>query len=346
MRPIRLAFSTLATAALSVAALAGNGAPDAGSLLVFPVMDNTGANVTLITVTNTNSNMVPIGGTLFGGSVDVHFILVNGTTDQGNFLCEQADFNRILTPNDTLTINTDSQALLWDRGYVYVYARSPTTGAAIAWNYLIGSSAVISPTDYYELNPFVFKSGRGQVEGANLDPTPGDDTTRDFNGGEYERVFDRIQVPHFWGEQDEVPVVGGGTLPLAQSDLVLINVTGAGQFTVIANFLLYNDNENEYSAQTSFRCWTRRRLNSISGMFNNSFLDMVSDNAEIHFGLESGWYRINGGTGSSGFDGLTNAGILAVQIGSFRGETTANLPFTSGINPNDGELLSLENVHN
>ncbi len=344
MRSIRLAFTTLASALLSVAAVAGNGAPDAGSLLVFPLIDNAGDQLTLITVTNTNNNFVPLPNGILTGTVNVHFIYVNGEPGNFGFLCQESNSDKTLTPNDTITISSELQNPSWDRGYLYVYARNPATGAAISWNYLIGVSSQVSPNEYYELTPFVFKSGRGLADGVATDFSPADDI-RNIDGAEYERVFDRIQVPHFFGEQDVVPAVGGGTLPLAQSSLVLINLSGAGQFTVVANFLLYNDSETQFSAQTTFRCWTKRRLKDINGMFGQTFLDSVSDNTEIYNGLESGWYRINGGTGSSGFDGLQDAAILAVQIGGYRGETTANLPFTSGLNPNEGELVSLDSVH-
>jgi hypothetical protein len=338
MRPTRLAAALLATLACASSSFAGNGAPEAGSLLVFPCFDSTGPGFTAITVTNTNNNFTQIGNQ-FVGSVQVHFIYVNGDPLSGIFYCGESDRSHLLTPNDTLTVRSDLHNTSFERGYVYVYARNPNTGAAISWNYLIGSSAQISPGDYYELNPFVFRSGRGLADGAPTDFSPADGI-RNFDGAEYERVVDTLQVPHFFGESELQPE-GGPPPAYAESSLVLINLTGAGQFTAVVNFLVYNDNEQQFSASTLVRCWSKRRLRDINGVFLNQFLADTSDNAaESISGLESGWYRLDGGTAFSNADSATNAAILAVQIGSYSGESTANLPFTSGMNTTEGELLS------
>ncbi len=343
MRSIRLAAALFATAFLSAASFAGNGAPDAGSLLVFPCFDSTGPAFTAITVTNTNNNFAPSGNG-FVGSVNVHYIYVNGDPINGQFYCQEADRDHTLTPNDTLTIRSDTHNTSFDRGYLYVYARNPSTHAAISWNYLIGSAAQISPTDYYEVNPFVFRTGRGLTDGAPTDISPADGL-RNFDGVEYERVVDTLQVPHFWGETG-TPASGDSPGASADTSLVLINLTGAGQFTAFVNFLVYNDNEQQFSANMNFRCWTKRRLRDINGVFTHQFLYDSNDNlTESINGNESGWYRIDGGTAFSTADSVNNAAILAVQITTYRDETTANLPFTAGLNPTEGELLSNSIFH-
>lgn len=346
MRPIRLAAAVLATVVLSASSFAGNGAPDAGSLLVFPCFDSTGPGFTAITVTNTNNNFTQVGNS-FAGSVDVHFIYVNGDPVGGTFYCQEFDRNHLLTPNDTLTIRSDLHNTSFERGYLYVYARNPNTFAAISWNYLIGSSAQISPSEYYEINPFVFRSGRGSADGSPTDTSPADGV-RNLDGNEYERVVDTLQIPHFFG--DATFNLGDGPNPYAESSLVLINLTGAGQFTAVVNFLVYNDNESQFSAQTTVRCWSKRRLRDINGVFTNQFLFDSNDNpSESILGLESGWYRINGGTASSTADSVQNAALLAVQISGLRNDSpfeyTASLPFTQGLNPTEGELLSQSIFH-
>lgn len=344
MLPFRLAAAALATVVLSAPSVAGNGAPDAGSLLIFPCIDSTGPGFTAITITNTNNNFAPNGPNGFAGSVNVHFIYVNGDPIGGTFYCSEADRDHTLTPNDTLTVRSDFHNPSFDRGYLYVYARNPNTLAAISWNHLIGSAAQITPTEYFELNPFVFRSGRGLADGAPTDFSPADGE-RNLDGVEYERVVDTIQVPHFFGEAP-LPAEGTNPPPPAESSLVLLNLSGAGQFTVVVNFLVYNDNEQQFSAQTSFRCWSKRRLRDINGVFTQQFLASTSDNGQEHIlDLESGWYRLNGGVGGSSADSLSDAAILAVQIGGLRGQMTANLPFTSGLNPNEGELLSQDIFH-
>lgn len=342
MRPFRLAAVLFATAALSVTSFAGNGAPDAGSVLVFPCFDSSGPGFTALTVTNTNNNFTQIGNS-FVGSVDVHFIYVNGDPLNGVFYCGEFDRNHLLTPNDTITVRSDLHNTSFDRGYVYVYARNPNTQAAISWNYLIGSSAQIGPETYYELNPFVFRAGRGLGDGAPTDFSPADGE-RNFDGAEYERVVDTLQVPHFFGEAS----FAEGNVPsyFAESSLVLINLTGAGQFTAVVNFLVYNDNEQQFSANTTVRCWSKRRLRDINGVFTQQFLESTNDNfGEQIGGLESGWYRLDGGTAFSSADSVDGAAILAVQIGGLSGRKTANLPFTQGLNATEGELLTQSIFH-
>ncbi|MCY2961631.1 MAG: hypothetical protein NTY35_15825 [Planctomycetota bacterium] len=344
MRPTRLAAALLATAFLSTASFAGNGAPDAGSLLIFPCFDSTGPGFTAITITNTNNNFAPLGSNQYAGSVDVHFIYVNGDPiGNGTFYCQEFDTNLLLTPNDTVTVKSDLHNPSFDRGYLYVYARNPQTQAAISWNYLIGSAIQIAPETYYETNPFVFRSGRGLADGAPTDFSPADGI-RNLDGVEYERVVDTLLVPHFFGQN--TTGLGGNTGPNVDTELVLLNLSGAAQFSTIVNFLIYNDNENQFSAQLLFRCWTKRRLADINGVFTSQFLGNTSDApGESILGLESGWYRINGGGGSSSADSLSNAAILGVQISTYAGKQTAVLPFTSGLNPNEGELISLSIFH-
>lgn len=342
MRPIRLAAAALAAASLALPALAGNGAPDAGSLLVFPVFESGDPRTTLITVTNTNNNFTVIGPNLFVGSVNVHFIYVNGEPNAQNQFCEEFDRDRTLTPNDTLTVSSALHNPDFDRGYLYVYARNPQTFAAISWNYLIGASAHVGPDEYWELNPFVYRSGRGLADGAPTDFSPADGV-RNLDGAEYERVVDLIHVPHFLG--GHIPADGADPVPEVVNELVLINLSGAAQFTAIVNFLVYNDEEDQFSAQTTVRCWARRNLLAINGVFAQEFLAMTSSSSEEFQGLESGWYRMNGGGASSSADSLQNAAILAVHITNFEGRRSAQLPFTSGLNPNEGELLSTSIFH-
>jgi len=333
MRSLRLAAVALATALLSLPALAGNGAPEPGSILLFPIFDSSPGTFTAITVTNTNSNFNQ-NGNLFVGTVDAHFIYVNGDPIGGVFYCSEFDRTRRLTPNDTITVSSFLDNTSSTRGYLFVTALSPTTGQAISWNYLIGSAAQISTGDFYELDPYVFKAGRGLADGAPTDFSPADGE-RNLDGSEYERVVDKILVPHFFGEGDG-----------RASWLVLLNLTGAGQFQAVVHFLVYNDNEVVFSSNLSFRCWTKRRLVDISGLFTETFLDTTENNASEQIaGSESGWYRLDGGTASSTADSVSNAAILAVQISSWNGETGAELPFTTGVNPSEGELLSQNIFH-
>ena len=126
---------------------------------------------------------------------------------------------------------------------------------------------------------------------------------RDLNGVEYEAGPDKIDIPRFTGQR--VGVV---------SQLVLINLTGAVQFDTTVSFAVYDDDEHAFSATYTFRCWRKVRLNDISGVFNNSFLSLVSSvpspgiNAPLG---HMGWMRLDGLIASSTATSIANPMILA-----------------------------------
>ena len=132
-----LSMIALSAVALSGTAQAGGNSGSSidrpGSLLVFPYFSNAGASNTFITVTNTNSDAL--------GTVDVEFVYINGQD------CLEFNRTRRLTPNDTITVASKLDNPDDERGYVYVYAKSPLTGAAISWNWLEGDSIIASASD-------------------------------------------------------------------------------------------------------------------------------------------------------------------------------------------------------
>lgn len=324
----KMALAAAAISGMSLSAFANAGAPEAGSLLLYPCFDSNRGSQTLITVTNTNADFNLAGGTLFAGTVDVEFVYIEEET------CLEFNRTRRLTPNDTLTVIARDDNPNQREGYVYVFAKSPTTGAAISWNWLIGigqiDSAVGSAVD---INPYVFKAVGAQ--GAATDANS--DGLRNLDGVEYEGSPDRLQIPRFVGQ-------GGGSA--AESVLVLINLTGAARFTAIVDFLIYNDNEEVFSAQYSFKCWEKVDLLSINGAFDNTFLrDLTNDNTNetLGNGVETGWMRLNGNLAYSNSDSVSNPAILAALFEDYRGKT-GELPFTTGVQLN-GELVSLSNFH-
>jgi hypothetical protein len=333
MRSLRLLAAPLAAALLSAPALCGNGAPEPGSLLLFPFFESGQGTLTAITVTNTNSDFAPAPGGLYAGTVDVEFVYVNGDPLGGIFYCQEFNTTRRLTPNDSITVASSLDNTSFLRGYVYAFAKSPTSGQAIAWNALTGSAFQLLPGDSYSINPFVFRSGRALSEGQATDLNG--NGMRDLNGAEYERVADRVVVPHFWGDAPGTPQY-----------LVLINLTGASQFQAVVNLLVYNDNEEVFSASHAFRCWTKRRLAEVNGAFTEQFLDGTNNAAtESVQGHESGWYRLNGGVAFSSSDSVEDPAILAAQISGYGGELCAQQPFVSGLNPTHGELISYSPFH-
>jgi hypothetical protein len=200
-----------------------------GSLLLFPKFDNRQAQRTLLTVTNVHPSL----------TVDVHFVFRSETT------CLEFDYNERLTPKDTVTLLTSTVNPSHDQGYVYAYAVSTQTGQAIVHNHLIGQSMSIQGigTFDYALDAVSFL-GIGDGVITDLDG----DGRRDLNGEEYEEAPDELLIPRFLGQT-----------ALSSSEIVLVDLTGGPAFSVVVDFFVYNDNEEGFSGQHAFTCWSACR---------------------------------------------------------------------------------------
>ncbi len=300
-----------------------------GSLLVFHEFDNRLGIANLITVTNTAAGA--------SDSVDVHYVY-RGRWGQSETLlpCLETNRTRTLTPNDTISVLTYNDNPNQVAGYLYAYATSHTSGQPIKFDHLIGNNLVIDGLGAfdYSVNPFVFKAGGGLAERANTDLDS--DGIRDLNGSEYSQSPDEILVPRFLGQGGRAMNVGYG------SDLVLINLTGGTRFDAIIDFLIYNDNEEEFSAQYQFNCWEKAPLLSISGVFANQFL-LTSTNHnpnEIPGAnyVKTGWFRIDGNVAFSQAAQFADPAILAVLVEKIGAYKAADLPFGQGVQAN-GDLL-------
>ncbi len=295
------------------------GKPNPGSLLVFPEFDSRNGSSTLLTVTNTAPSGDPIA---------VEFVYI-GRYDLQNHQLPCLEFNRThtLTPNDTLSVITNFHNPNQGLGYVYVFAKNPTNGRAIVHNFLAGSSLVIDGRSggSSSHSPEVFP-GIG-AEGTETDHD--NDGLRDLNNVEYGCSPAEILVPRFLGQGVSVA-----------SDLVLINLTGGSEFTASIDFLVYNDNEEVFSTQTSFQCWVKRPLLDISSVFSNSFLlYSTGNNPGENVGVESGWFRMNGGVANSSAASFVDPAFLALLIERTPGGgQDADLPFVNGGQTN-GDIL-------
>ena len=294
--------------------------PTVGSLLVYPMFDNGRGRMTFLTVTNTNDDVI-------NGTVAVEWIYIDSET------CLEFNRTNVLTANDTLTVLTSAHNPNMQRGYAYVFAKSPVTGRAIAWDHLAGTNLVFGATTVFdvELNAVVYRAAEGLGEGADTDLDG--DNVRDLNGLEYQMSADELLVPRFFGNDIRV-----------RTDLVLIGLTGA-RFTTIIDFLIYNDNEEPFSSQHQFDCWDRIHVTDITNAFQRSFLESSNQNPlEIQGSdLESGWYRMDGNVAFSSAAQVSDPAFLAVQLERVNGVLgigVASLPFVKGSQDNGG-LLSL-----
>ena len=311
---LALGFSCLAPAALAER-------NDPGSLFVFPEYDSRPGAVTFLTVTNTSDASTE------DGTIRVHFNYVDGET------CLKADALETLTPRDTLTVTSAAHAPGEHRGFCFAYARSNTSSAPVSFNHLVGSVLVLDGTSMseYSMNALVFEAKGPAGSSTDLDF----DGIRDLDGLEYGAAPDRIVIPRFFGQ---LPPSQGGEF--MHSELILVGLTGT-KFSTTVNFLIYNDNEEGFSAQHTFDCWERVPLWDLSGAFGNQFLQQSTDNdpAEI-LGLpawESGWFELDGASASSPTTTISDPAFLAVLVEAKR-LSSASLPFTLGSQQN-GDLL-------
>lgn len=307
-----------------------SGARTPASLLVFPEFDNRYFDATLLTVTNTQSS---------GSNVAVEFVYVGKVGHDGEDL-DCLEFNRthVLTPNDTLSVLTRAHNPSQAQGFVYVFAKSVATGAAIVHDHLIGQALVINGIESvsYAYDPYTFRGVPAPGAPTDLDG----DGARDLNGLEYTCAPDVIHVPRFIAVPDE-PHGKMDYVSFLTGELVLVNLTGGARFDATVDFLIYNDNEEAFSAETTFRCWTKRPLLSISQAFGANFLASTAQNPAEVLGapwLEAGWFQMDGSVASSPAASFEDPAILALYVeGSLVGRTSADLPFETGSQTN-GDL--------
>ena len=284
------------------------------SLLLWPEFDNRPGQVTLITLTNMNRHYQL-------GFVRVEFRYIDESS------CLETNRTALLSPDDTLTVHTRAHQGGTNRGYVYAYAVD-ANGSPISYNFLMGNEIVLDGLKAldYDMNAFTWRAVPNMLQPTDLDS----DGIRDLNGYEYEPSPDVILIPRFLGQ-------GAGT----QGQMIFVALTGGANFNTIVNLQIFNDNEDPFSAQYSFHCWSKVPLLSVSGMFSNSMLHASDDALDEVLGdpnTESGWIRLDGSLAQSPNVQIQDPAFLAVLIESRGGFQSADLPFELCTQTN-GDLL-------
>jgi hypothetical protein len=310
----------LTVTALSSSAVASDGR-NPGSLLLYPEFDNRAGIVSVVTITNVDvSKRAP--------DVLVEFRYIGRFGPNGQDLgC--AEFNRLrtLTPGDTFTAITNFDNPQHAQGYVYAYARLQS-GDPIVHNWLTGNLMTVSGIEIFEysVNPVAYRGIGNGVE-TDLDG----DGFLDMNGCEYSANPDQILFPRFFGQ--------GGVFA---SELILIGLSGGTAFDTTVDFLIFNDNEEIFSSEHTFRCWERTPLSAISGIFNTIFLrDWTNHDTLEMLGeptIETGWLLAQGAIANSPGTSIQKPSIYAVLVERVGNRGAADLPFEKGTRTN-GELL-------
>ncbi|MFN0243837.1 MAG: choice-of-anchor E domain-containing protein [Planctomycetota bacterium] len=313
-----------------------------GSLLIYPEFDNRPGRMTLVTITNTDCDQSQRG---INPGVDVEFVYIGKYGRDGEDLyCAEFNRTRHLTPCDTFTAITTFDNPQQSRGYLYVFAKN-AQGQPIVYNHLIGSELLLGGDSMLDdaLNALVFR-GIGAVAGAgNGTLTDIDnDGIRDLDGREYDPAPAELLIPRFIGVDPAQMDPTVGNHAQFRSRLILIGLSGGADFTTLVDFLVYNDNEEVFSAQHIFRCWDTPDLTQISNAFLNSFLrDATNDAPGEIFGAnrEAGWFRVNGRSAVSDAPVvIADPAVYAVLVERLSPYSVAELPFELCTQDN-GDLL-------
>ena len=310
-------LTALAGLGLASEALAGGRNP--GSLLLFPEFDNQLGTVTVLTVTNTAENV---------GDVQVEFVYIGRYGSSGQDIdCEEFNRTEVMTDNDTITLLTEVHNPQQEQGFVYAFARQGVANP-IVHNWLIGNVMTVDGLTAFEysINPVAYTGYAGDLNGNGL---------RDLDGDEYDQTADEILVPRFLGQNAD-----------RKSELILIGLTGGARFDTTVDFLIYNDNEEVFSSEYTFRCWERVLLEDISGIFENDYLAMWTNHDPQELlgadDIETGWFRLDGAIASSTSTTLGDPAVYAVLVEKIGNRGAADLPFEMGLN-DSGRLFARSN---
>lgn len=313
----RLIFAGLVLAGLSSTALASQGR-NPGSLLLYPEFDNRVGTCTILTVTNVDVDET-------NDPIAVEFVYVgrfSGPNSEDNGCLE---FNRteILTPADTFTCLTNFHNPDQDQGYAFLYAKNVDTGDAAVHDFLTGNVMTVDGFDTFEfsVNPVSYRA-------INADDGDGD---LQLDGVEYGGTPSEIVIPRFLGQN--------GT---RVSDLILIALSGEVDYDTTVDFLIFNDNEQVFSSEYTFRCWERVHLTDISNIFMNQFLaDWTNNDPDEIVGaehVEAGWIHLMGHQYGDQNVTLQDPSVYAVLIERIVNLGASDLPFEMGEDRTNGVL--------
>ena len=111
---------------------------------------------------------------------------------------------------------------------------------------------------------------------------------------------------------------------------------GPDEFDAVVDMIAFNDNEEVFSAQHVFRCWTRMPLATFSAVLRHDFLVTTGHNPNEVLGapgLEAGWLWIDGHSAASPLQSVPDPAILALLVERTPG-ANAVLPFSQGVQAN------------
>ncbi len=279
----------VAVAAIAGVLLAGAAAEaqpahdEPASLLVYPHFDSRPSHETVIFVTNTNEDRRPCGGNdrFMRGDVRLHFVYYGvreadlGDPSGARWL--EFDRYEMLSPGDTIAVLARSHDPDAEVGFLTVKALSPDTDEAIDFDHLVGSALVVEAEKdaLWSYEPFAFQArGNGAISTCGHELVDGPGTRF---GPSYSAFPAALFLDSF--AQVRNGVVGG--------ELTLMSTSGPDYLNEV-DVLFWNNREERFSRQLSFRCWTTVRLEDISSIATR--LGGDPDESPV----QTGWLRLAG----------------------------------------------------
>jgi len=245
-----------------------------GSVLVFPLVDSTDGNSTLISVTNMNTNQESCGDGYAGGDVVLIYRYVNG---EG---CGYSGIFEALAPGETRTVLAKKHFPEFTRGYLVVSALSPDSPHHLVnFNYLVGRAIVLGPNreTAWSYNACTFRAvydGFGD-DCDRVNPDLDSDGKIDFDKFEYEGMPEYIMAPSF---MEEVKF---------DSRLVLMSTVRSGPAAV--NITIRNNQGETFSKSLTLYCW---RSGTLSELLGPVAANLGGDSTELPFNIETGSFEI------------------------------------------------------
>ncbi len=251
-----------------------------GSVLIFPKVDVSGSNDTLISISN--GNPAPVSLECYWVDSYQNFVDFQFTLTGNQPVAFSALFGSGGGPCQTPQAVTVPPFPAWDSAYGELKCWAVDAGGAnqIAWNYLSGSAKVVNYEYYtaYEYNAWSF-GARTSSTGAD-GGTVGTGGVITLDGVNYDAC------PAYFLGNFYTP--GSGYNFFKDTDLTLVackedlRQDRTPTYTK-AYFDIWNENETEYSGTTEcIRCWKDSYLSYISSSFNYMSLHTAAARFRTH----------------------------------------------------------------
>jgi len=270
-----------------------------GSILLFPLVDTSEGNLSLVSITNTNSSQRFISGMPYReGQVDLllRYIYSDGSVVENVSRMDAGGVYSFFAQSHAGRVHT---------GYLYVIARDPFTGEAIDFDFLLGSSLILDLNSQagFGLDSIAFKA----LAKENNSPTGisplghvysdiGKDGAFYLDGNEFSATYDSVSVPMLF---EEIPGV-------IETELVVLTTLPVN-YRIDVRIELFNNNESSFEVPMSFQVWKKSNFGAISEVAKTPNLNGVNPTGEIR----TGWARIQA---THAVDMTTGQAILSPGI--------------------------------